>query len=148
MRVRDSFKRRLAYQLWLFSFTLLIIFLTSRCSFKKNQPEHPYPSESRTQKSFFEGVNAKGKPALKTFIAGWSPQMSAGDWSDEVFVHYNHAEHTNIVFEIQEDKLVGKMVIPSFITKDQDCLERDSEAAIACRSRWPNVITIRINNHF
>lgn len=148
MRVKDSFKRRLAYQLWLFGFTLLIIFLTSRCSFKKNQPDHPYPSEARTQKSFFEGVDPKGKVVLKTFIAGWAPQMSAGDWSDEVFVHYNHAEHTNIVFEIQEDKLVGKMIIPSFITKDQDCLERDSEAAIACRSRWPNVITIRIKNHF
>jgi hypothetical protein len=141
-------KRRIAYQLWLFGFALLIIFLTSRCTFKKNQPEHPYPSEQRVSKSFFETPTADGHARLKTFLAGWAPEMSAGDYSDEVFVGYNHAEHTNLVFEIQEDKLVGKMIIASFMTKNQDCLDRDSAAAKACRARWPNVVTIPIRSHF
>jgi hypothetical protein len=148
MRVGKSFKRRMAYQLWLFAVTLLVIFLTSRCSFKKNQPEHPYPSESRVNKNFFATTDAKGTVRLKTFIAGWSPQMSAGEWSDEVFVHYNHAEHTNLVFEVEEDKLVGKMIIASFMTKNQDCLDRDSREAKLCRSRWPNIVTIPIQSHF
>lgn len=122
--------------------------LSASCTFKKNQPDHPYPSEARSSKAFFETTDAQGRARLKTFIAGWSPEMSAGSYSDEVFVHYNHAEHTNLVFDIQEDKLVGKMIVPSFIDKDEDCLLRDSAKAKACRDRWPNVVTIPISSHF
>lgn len=151
MSVRSKMKSR--SRLWEPLFrsqvtVLLFSLLISNCTLKKTAPEHPYRSESRVSKSFFESKNPQGRVFLKTFIAGWSPHASAGQYSSNVFVHYNYAEHTNLVFEIQEEKLVGKMIIPSFISKNQDCLERDSEAAKACRARWPNVVTFPIKNHF
>ncbi|MGE0525773.1 MAG: hypothetical protein AB7G93_12550 [Bdellovibrionales bacterium] len=129
---------------------MLLSFGISQCTFKKNQPEHPYPSESRVSRDFFETKDKAGRVRLKTFLAGWSPEMSAGKYSAAVFVHYNHAEHVNVVFDTTaaEDKLIGKMVVPSFQSDGEDCLTRDSEAAKACRARWPNIVTIPIQSRF
>jgi hypothetical protein len=128
--------------------TVAAIAATAACTFKKNQPDQPFPSESRVDKKFFEGTDKSGRVRLKTFLAGWAPEMSAGEYSSEVFVHYNHGEHSNIVFDVQENRLVGKLIVPSFMDDGVDCLLRDSERAKACRDRWPNVITIPISKHF
>lgn len=122
--------------------------LLNGCSFKKNAPEQPFPSEARVSKAFFETKDSKGQAKLKTFVAGWSPEMSAGNYSSEVFVHYNYAQHTNVVFVIEEGKLLGKAVQPSFIDDAETCLMRDSARGKACRERWENIIEIPIEKHF
>lgn len=144
MRMISTFAlRSLKWAFWLIAGIAL-----THCQFKKNRPDHPYPSEQRTEKAFFETIDKDGHVKLKTFIAGHSPEMAAGQWSSAILPHINGMTHVNMVFEIHEDTLVGKQIIPSFVTKEQDCLLRDSEQAQACRSRWPNVITIPISSHF
>ncbi|HMN68637.1 MAG TPA: hypothetical protein PKC28_08865 [Bdellovibrionales bacterium] len=127
---------------------IFVALSTTHCSFKKNIPDHPYPSESRIQKSFFESTDAQGRVHLKTFLGGWMPEMTAGPWAEDIFVGYNHADHVNVVFEIEERFLVGKMVLPSFMSAGQDCLLRDSVQAKQCRARWETVVRIPIQKHY
>lgn len=141
-------QRRLVYRLWLFALLSAVLLMTARCTFKKNRPEHPFPSEARVTKSFFHAADNQGRARLKTFIAGWAPEMTAGVYGRAILDHYKYGEHMNVVFEIEENKIVGKAVIPSFIKEGQDCLLRDSEAAKACRARWPNIIEIPVKSHF
>ena len=122
--------------------------LLASCTLKELSPERPVISESKTSRGFFEYKAKNGRVKLKTFLAGWSPEMTAGEYQSYIFDHYNHAGHANVVFEVTEGNLVGKMVIASFITDQEDCLDRDSEKAKACRARWPNVVTIPITKHF
>jgi len=129
---------------------LLLLAMLAQCTFKKNQPEHPYPNDGRVHRSFFEFTDKNGKVHLKTFLAGWSPEVTAGAYSSAIFAHYNSAGHANIVFEtnLSETELVGKMVTASFQKDGEDCLERDDKVAIACRARWPSVITIPLKRFY
>lgn len=133
---------------WQLLYIVAASLLFSSCTLKEASPERPYPSESRVSRGFFEVQGTDGKVRLRTFLAGWTPEMTAGEYSTEIFDHYNHAGHANIVFEITEDKLVGKMVNPSFLSAKVDCFLRDSQAAKDCRARWANVVTIPISKHF
>lgn len=131
-----------------FTALFAVVAFAAGCTFKKNVPDHPYPSKARVSKSFFQKSGKDGNVRLKTFIAGWSPEMTAGEYSEGVMVHYNHADHVNVVFEIEETKLVGRKIIPSFIDGSVDCLLRDDPRAKACRQRWPSIVTFDIESQY
>ncbi len=126
---------------------LCLVLLTS-CTFKKNQPDHPYPGKARVSKAFFTEKDKQGRVRLKTFLAGWAPEMSAGEYSEEILVNVNNADHVNVVFEIEENKLIGKKIMASFMNSGVDCLLRDDRKAKECRARWPNIVTFDIGSHF
>ena len=91
------------------------IALLSHCTFKKNQPDVPYASESRIEKSFFYETDSRGRAILKTFIAGWAPEMSAGGGG--LFVGYNS------ILNVQRIPVAARPT----------CMSRTTSAAI----RWP-----------
>ncbi|NCN41113.1 hypothetical protein GW916_07660, partial [bacterium] len=93
------------------------------CSLKEASEEAPYPSESRIEKTFFEG---------KTFLAGWAPISSAGAPNEVLLTYLNQTGHVNIEFEITESQLIGKAVNPSNPNKKS----------------WKPVVTIPILKHY
>jgi hypothetical protein len=80
--------------------------------FKERTAETPVPHEEGIEKSFFRNEDG----TFKTFLCAWSPEIGRG-FIGEMFLTrlVNEAMHCNIVFEVTEDNLVGKMINPSFL---------------------------------
>ncbi|MBC7742644.1 MAG: hypothetical protein H7061_10630 [Bdellovibrionaceae bacterium] len=109
------------------------------CTYKSPATEYPIPSNQGVDKSFF--VTSKIDPKTgkeisvpKTFLCGWASEMETG-WSAE-YGYTNNAlvpDHCNLVFEITESVIYGKLINPSFPDDP---------------SRWENVIAINIKSHY
>jgi hypothetical protein len=98
--------------------------------FKERAAETPVPSDQGIEKTFFR--NADGSPKL--FLCAWSPELGRGFLGEALLTRLtNEAMHCNIIFDITENYLVGKMVNPSFPKK---------------YSAFKEVLKIRINKHY
>ncbi len=122
-----------------FALTLVIAATINACSYKSPSVEEIAPVDNADiPKSFFvtTEVDAKTKQTInvpKKFMCGWASEMEVGRASE--YAYTNNAistEHCNLVFEITEHKLIGKLINPSFANDP---------------SRWEIVLTIPISSH-
>ena len=109
---------------------LIAIIGLARCNYIKPKGDTPPPNDQVVEKSFFTDSSGNSK----TFLCGWAAESNVGAYG------YAAAEngvsvpgHCNMTFEVQEDKLIGRLVNPSY-PNDQ--------------SRWKIVMTIPIKGQF
>ena len=109
------------------------------CTYKSPSTDTPIPSDTGVDKTFFVTTKTDAKTGKqinvpKTFLCGWASEMETGNWAQTVYT--NNAivpEHCNLVFEITEKKLLGKLVNPTFPNDP---------------TRWELAIVIPINAHY
>lgn len=116
----------------IFSIVILAMGLV-HCSFKKLSSEHPYPAEARVKKSFFYQATKSGRLQPRTFLAGWSPEYTAGGPDQVMLTNMDYAGQTNIQFEVTRHLLVGRKINPSYPNDPR---------------RWDVIVTIPITKHF
>ncbi len=139
---RQSLQHPRANLLYKGSFSALVVAglaLAAACTYKSPATETPVPSETETSKSFFITTKVDPKTGQtinvpKTFLCGWASEMETG-WAAQTAYTNNVMvpEHCNIVFEITESKLLGKLINPSFPNDP---------------TRWEVVLTIPIKSHY
>jgi hypothetical protein len=123
-------------------FSILLVASTTplllNCSYKSPGVEEPVPVESDIDKSFFfkSEVDSKTKKTLtvpRKFLCGWASEMEVGERATWFYTNNAIAtEHCNLVFEITESQLIGKLINPSFPNDP---------------SRWEGVLAIPITSH-
>ena len=115
--------------------------LFAACTYKKPETQTPAPAPNmqNQSKAFFTGPEfskpiAANFESRKTFVCGWAVVSQLGELTQQYSMYgYDSAHHCNIQFEITENKLVGKMINPSF-PNDVD--------------RMQVALTIPIKSHF
>lgn len=111
----------------------------TNCTYKSPATETPMPTDDSVAKSFFSTQKTHSKTGAlynqpRTFLCGWASERETGEIAELTSLHnVINTEHCNLVFEITEKKLIGKMINPSF-PEDP--------------SRWKVAITIPITNHY
>ena len=92
--------------------TFIILSVITGCNLKKPVTEAPMPDAQNISKDFF--VDPKTNVA-RTFIFGMQSETEVG-WLGERWITHGAqmVDHANIVFDVQENALVGKLVNPSF----------------------------------
>lgn len=121
------------------AFLAIALLMATGCTYKSPATDVPMLTDNSSAKSFFVTTKIDPKTGLeinvpKTFLCGWASEMETG-WTAQS-AYMNNAlvpEHCNLVFEITESKLVGKLINPSFPTDPK---------------RWEIVITIPIASHY
>lgn len=114
------------------------IFL-SGCSYRTTAVEQPPPNNQAVSKSFFiqtikDPKTGKTREVPRSFLCGWASETEVGEASEAMYTNNVVVpEHCNIVFDITENELVGKVINPSF--------PDDS-------SRWEVAMTIPIKKHY
>ncbi len=122
-------------------FAFVVLALITSCTYKSPAVETPVPTESAIAKSFFVNIKrdanaqatSKTTTSAKSFLCGWASEVEAGVAQYYFENNVVNTSHCNIVFEITENQLVGKMINPSF-PSDQ--------------SRWEVAVTIPIKSHY
>lgn len=111
--------------------TGLILIAFAGCNLKKPATEVPMENPESISKDFF--VDPKTNVA-RTFIFGIQSETEVG-WLGENYITHgmNFVDHANIVFDIQENDLIGKLVNPSFPDNPE---------------KWEIAITIPIVSHY
>ena len=112
------------------SFFAFVALSLSNCTIRKPETKTPVPNETGVAKSMF--VDKDGRK--KTFVCGWAPIAESGYWGETAVLHgVNSADHCNLVFSIEENALVGRLINPS-LPKDEN--------------RWTPIISIPIGKHY
>jgi hypothetical protein len=111
--------------------TILVVIFVSGCNLKKQAVEKPMENPENISKDFF--VDPKTNVA-RTFIFGIQSENEVG-WAGENYITHgmNFVDHANIVFDIQENDLIGKLVNPSFPDNPE---------------KWEIAVTIPIISHY
>ena len=127
-----------AHKVGLSMLAALIVGSMNACTYKSPATEEPVPVESDIPKSFFVKTELDKKTGKtinvpKKFLCGWASEMEVGQYAE--WFYTNNAivpEHCNLVFDITENALVGKLINPSFPNEP---------------SRWEIVLSIPIASH-
>lgn len=109
----------------------LILFVVTGCNLKKPVTETPMENPQNISKDFF--VDPKTNVS-KTFIFAMQSESEGGRQGEYYAMHgAQMVDNANLVFEVQESQLVGKLVHPSFPNNPE---------------KWEIALSIPIKSHY